>query len=94
LTYLKGIKATSKNVIPAKAGIQKLLTSLDSRLRGSDKLIIIRASFKNQELFPHLFSRTDFSTFSDFLSQIKFLINFNKLGGISTRILHFFHFNF
>ena len=38
------IKATSKNVIPAKAGIQKLLTSLDSRLRGSDKLIIIRSS--------------------------------------------------
>ena len=25
------IKATSKNVIPAKAGIQNLLTSLDSR---------------------------------------------------------------
>ena len=41
------IKATSKNVIPAKAGIQKRLTSLDSRLRGSDKLIIIRGSLKN-----------------------------------------------
>jgi hypothetical protein len=40
------LKATSKNVIPAKAGIQKLLTSLDSRLRGSDKLIIIRGSLK------------------------------------------------
>jgi hypothetical protein len=39
-----GLKATSKNVIPAKAGIQKRLTSLDSRLRGSDKLIIIRGS--------------------------------------------------
>jgi hypothetical protein len=39
-----GLKATSKNVIPAKAGIQKLLTSLDSRLRGSDKLIVIRGS--------------------------------------------------
>jgi len=36
--------AISKNVIPAKAGIQKLFTSLDSRLRGSDKLIIIRGS--------------------------------------------------
>jgi hypothetical protein len=34
--------ATSKNVIPAKAGIQKPLTSLDSHLGGSDKLIIIR----------------------------------------------------
>jgi hypothetical protein len=40
------LKATSKNVIPAKAGIQKLLTSLDSRLRGSDKLIVIRGSLK------------------------------------------------
>ncbi len=36
--------ATSKNVIPAKAGIHKLLTLLDSRLRGSDKLRIIRGS--------------------------------------------------
>jgi hypothetical protein len=34
--------ATSKNVIPTKAGIQKLLTILDSRLRRSDKLVIIR----------------------------------------------------
>jgi len=40
------LKATSKNVIPAKAGIQKLLTSVDSRLRGSDKLIIIRGTLK------------------------------------------------
>ena len=40
-------KATSKNVIPAKAGIQKLLTSLDSRLCGSDKLIIIRGSLNS-----------------------------------------------
>jgi len=40
------LKATSKNVIPAKAGIQKLLTSLDSRLRGSNKLIVIRGSLK------------------------------------------------
>ena len=38
------IKATSKNVIPAKAGIQKPVTLLDSRLRGSDKFIIIRGS--------------------------------------------------
>jgi len=37
-------KATSKNVIPAKAGINKLLTLLDSRLRGSDKSEIIRGS--------------------------------------------------
>jgi hypothetical protein len=36
--------ATSKNVIPVETGIQKPLTSLDSRLRGSDKLIIIRGS--------------------------------------------------
>jgi hypothetical protein len=42
--FAKILMATSKNVIPAKAGIQKLLTSLDSRLRGSDKLIIIRGS--------------------------------------------------
>jgi hypothetical protein len=41
------IKAASKNVIPAKAGIQNLLTSLDSRLNGSDKLIIIRGSLRN-----------------------------------------------
>jgi hypothetical protein len=40
------IKAASKNVIPEKAGIQKVLTSLDSRLRGSDELIIIRGSLK------------------------------------------------
>ncbi len=40
----KIFKATSKNVIPAKAGIHKLLTLLDSRLRGSDKLEIIRGS--------------------------------------------------
>ena len=39
-------KATSKNVIPAKAGIHKLLTLLDSRLRGSEKLGIIRGSLK------------------------------------------------
>jgi len=40
------IKATSKNVIPAKAGIHKVLTLLDSRLRGSDKLGIIRGFLK------------------------------------------------
>jgi len=39
-------KAISKNVILAKAGIHKLLTLLDSRLRGSDKLRIIRGSLK------------------------------------------------
>jgi hypothetical protein len=41
------LKATSKNVIPAKAGIQKPVTLLDSRLRGSDKVIIIRGSLKS-----------------------------------------------
>ena len=40
----KTIKGTSKNVIPVKTGIQKPLISLDSRLRGSDKLVIIRGS--------------------------------------------------
>ncbi len=40
-------KATSKSVIPAKAGIQKLLTSLDSRVGGSDRLIIIRGYLKS-----------------------------------------------
>ena len=44
------LKATSKNVIPAKAGIQKPVTLLDSRLRGSDKLIIIRGSLKYDEI--------------------------------------------
>jgi len=39
-------KITSKNVIPAKAGIQKLLTSLDSRLRGSDKSEIYKGYHK------------------------------------------------
>jgi hypothetical protein len=39
---------TSKNVIPAKAGIHKLMTLLDSRLRGSDKFGIIRGSLKFQ----------------------------------------------
>ena len=44
--YKNRVKATSKNVTPAKAGIHKLLTLLDSRLRGSDKLEIIRGSLK------------------------------------------------
>jgi hypothetical protein len=44
LDFFDFIKATSKNVIPAKAGIQKPVTLLDSRLRGSDKVIIIRGS--------------------------------------------------
>jgi len=43
---LQNIKATSKNVIPAKAGIQRLLTLLDSRLRGSDESEINRGSLK------------------------------------------------
>ena len=42
----KRLKATSKNVIPAKAGIHKLFKLLDSRLRGSDELGIIRGSLK------------------------------------------------
>ena len=45
------LKATSKNVIPAKAGIQNPLTSLASRLRGSDKLIIIRGFLNRFSLF-------------------------------------------
>jgi hypothetical protein len=40
------IKATPKNVIPSKTGIHKLLTLLDSRLHGSEKLGIIRGSQK------------------------------------------------
>jgi len=39
---IRRIQATSKNVIPAKAGIQKFLTLLDSRVRGSDRSMIIR----------------------------------------------------
>jgi prepilin-type N-terminal cleavage/methylation domain-containing protein len=42
------LKPTSKNVIPAKAGIQKLFRLLDSRLRGSEKLIVIRGSLGNK----------------------------------------------
>jgi uncharacterized protein YbaP (TraB family) len=48
------IKATSKNVIPAEAGIQKILISLDSRLRGSDELVIIRGSLKLPLIFSLL----------------------------------------
>jgi competence protein ComEA len=44
--FIRKLKVASKNVIPAKAGIQKLLTSLNSRMRGSDKLITIRGSLK------------------------------------------------
>jgi hypothetical protein len=43
------LKATSKNVIPAKAGIQKPLIILDSRLRGSDKFGIVTGSLKEEE---------------------------------------------
>jgi hypothetical protein len=39
-------RITSKNVIPAKAGIQKLLTALDSRLRKSDELMVVRGSLE------------------------------------------------
>ena len=45
------IKVTSKNVIPAKAGIQKSLIILDSRLRGSDEFGIIRGSLNKKALF-------------------------------------------
>ena len=38
------IKGSSKNVIPAKAGIHNMLEFLDSRLRGSDRIWIIRGS--------------------------------------------------
>jgi cytochrome c peroxidase len=49
-------KATSKNVIPVKTGIQKPLTSLDSRLRGSDKLIIIRGFPKSNPILGMILS--------------------------------------
>ena len=39
-------KAGSKNVIPAKAGIQNQSKLMDSRLRGSDRLGIIRVAPK------------------------------------------------
>jgi hypothetical protein len=41
--------ATSKNVIHAKAGIQKSFKILDSRLLGSDKLVMIRGSHMNSD---------------------------------------------
>ena len=50
ITILKG---SSKNVIPAEAGIQKVLKSLDSRLRGSDELRIIGGSLKYQTHFAN-----------------------------------------
>ena len=46
--------ATLENVIPAKAGIQKILTSLDSCLRMSEKLIIIKSSYKGMSLIELL----------------------------------------
>jgi len=46
---LQSHKTTSKNVIPAKAGIQKSLIILDSRLRGSDEFGIIRGSHKDSK---------------------------------------------
>ena len=47
VTHRPYIKDSSKNVIPAKAGIQNKLKLLDSRLRGSDRLEIIRGTHKN-----------------------------------------------
>jgi hypothetical protein len=41
--------ATSKNVIPAEAGIHKFLTLLDSRFRRSDKFGIIRDSLNDKK---------------------------------------------
>jgi hypothetical protein len=49
LIFYQTFKGSSKNVIPAKAGIQNHLKLLDSRLRGSDGLGIIRGSLKNYE---------------------------------------------
>ena len=54
------LKATSKNVIPAKAGIQKRVIILDSRRSlprtwirgGSDKFGIIRGSLNGKNLSP------------------------------------------
>jgi len=40
------LKVTSKNVIPAKAGIQNFMKSLDSCFRRSDEFGIIRGSLK------------------------------------------------
>jgi hypothetical protein len=39
-------KGSSKNVIPAKAGIQNPWTSLDSGVRRSDEMIILRGFHK------------------------------------------------
>jgi hypothetical protein len=52
--------ASSKNVIPAKAGIHNILKLLDSRFHGSDKLEIIRGSLKfpeSEQYFRLCFSR-------------------------------------
>jgi len=76
------IKATSKNVIPAKAGIQKRVIILDSRLRGSDKFGIIRGSLKKlseENLEDKLLEYNP-----DFLSSLeKAKEEYLKLGGIS-----------
>ncbi len=61
---VQSFEATSKNVIPAKAGIQKPLTTLDSRRSlprtrirgGSDKLVIIRGALKFEISAIFLFS--------------------------------------
>ena len=48
------IKATSKNVIPAEAGIHKLLKLLNSHFRGSDELGIIRGSLNSLKIVKRL----------------------------------------
>jgi hypothetical protein len=44
--FMSIFKGSSKNVIPAEAGIQNQSKLLDSRLRESDKLGIIRGTLK------------------------------------------------
>jgi len=48
------IMETPKHVIPAKAGIQKLLALLDSRVGGSDERGIIRGCLIFIDLLHHL----------------------------------------
>ncbi len=57
---------SSKNVIPAKAGIQKPLTSLDSGVRRSDELIILRGGLKLYAMrYAPCAMRFSFGRFSD-----------------------------
>jgi len=44
---------TSKNVIPTKAGIYNILIVMDSRRRGSDKLVIVRGSHDKLLIFKY-----------------------------------------